>query len=136
MAGTAHATSFPTSSDLRFKDDIQPITGALETVERLKGVRFRWNRLHREVLKRSRTDAAQIGLIAQEVREVVPEVVSTWEDGTDYLAVDYGRLVPLLIEAIKELRAQIHNPQNVPRKANHKRRRYPRTSGSARNRKG
>ncbi len=46
----------------------------------------------------------QVGFIAQEVREVMPEVVQEHSDGT--LSLDYGRLTPLLVEAIKELRAE------------------------------
>jgi hypothetical protein len=106
VAGQVHATGFPTSSDVRFKEDIHPIDNALEKVLRLNGVYFRWNRLHRETLKRSHNlTSRQVGLVAQQVREVVPELVSEWADqgAEDYLAVDYSRLGALTIEAIKQL---------------------------------
>jgi hypothetical protein len=92
VAGAVHATSFPTSSDMRFKEDIQPINDALDKVLRLNGVYFKWNHQHRDVLKRSNTKTRQIGLIAQQVKEVLPEVVSEWTDkgAEDYLAVDYS----------------------------------------------
>jgi hypothetical protein len=109
VAGQVHATGFPTSSDVRFKDDIQPIDNALEKVLRLNGVYFKWNRLHRETLKRSNgLTTRQVGLVAQQVREVVPELVSEWADkgAEDYLAVDYSRLNALTIEAIKQLAEQ------------------------------
>ena len=106
VAGSVHATSFPTSSDMRFKEDITPIDNALDKVLRLNGVYFKWNQLHRETLKRSSNlKSRQVGLIAQQVREVLPEVVSEWADqgADDYLAVDYSRLVAITIEAMKEL---------------------------------
>jgi predicted RNase H-like nuclease (RuvC/YqgF family) len=97
---------------VRFKEDIHPIPDALEKVLRLNGVYFKWNRLHRETLKRSNgLTSRQVGLIAQQVREVVPELVSEWADegAEDYLAVDYSRLSALTIEAIKELAEQNQN---------------------------
>jgi len=109
VAGQVHATGFPTSSDLRFKEDITPVDNALDKVLRLNGVYFKWNQLHREVLKRSNTKTRQVGLIAQQVREVVPEIVSEWADqgAEDYLAVDYNRLVAIMIEAMKEQQSTI-----------------------------
>jgi hypothetical protein len=112
VAGQVHATGFPTSSDARFKEDIHPIPDALEKVLRLNGVYFKWNRLHRETLKRSHNlTSRQVGLVAQQVRDVVPELVSEWADegAEDYLAVDYSRLGALTIEAIKQLAEQNRN---------------------------
>ena len=74
------------------EDNITPIEGALDKVERLRGVSFDW----REDGKRD------IGLIAEEVGEVLPEVVAYEENGRDAKSVDYARLVPLLVESIKE----------------------------------
>jgi hypothetical protein len=110
VAGAVHATSFPTSSDMRFKEEIQPIDNALDKVLRLNGVYFKWNHLHRETLKRSNTlTSRQVGLIAQQVKEVVPEIVSEWADqgAENYLAVDYSRLVAIMIEAVKEQQSTI-----------------------------
>jgi hypothetical protein len=109
VAGQVHATGFPTSSDMRFKEDIQPIDDALDKVLQLQGVYFKWNHLHRETLKRSSTlTSRQVGLIAQQVKEVLPEVVSEWADqgAEDYLAIDYSRLAAVTIEAIKELKSE------------------------------
>ena len=114
VAGQVHATSFPTSSDMRFKENIQPIDNALDKVLRLQGVYFKWNHLHRDVLKRSNTKTRQLGLIAQQVKEVLPEVVSEWADegAEDYLAVDYSRLVAITIEAMKEQHKEIEAMKN------------------------
>lgn len=104
VAGTAHATSFPVSSDARFKTNITKLTNVLEKLEGIQGVSFEWNELYGS-LGRS-TGHREIGLIAQEVETVFPEIVTTWGD-KNYRAVDYGRLTGVLIEAIKELNAEI-----------------------------
>ena len=90
-------------SDARFKRNIETLPNALRTVESLRGVRYEWKT--EEIAERTFTEGEQVGLIAQEVREVVPQAVVEQSDG--YLAVDYSRLVPLLIEAIKEQQRQI-----------------------------
>ncbi|MFQ5593145.1 MAG: tail fiber domain-containing protein [Anaerolineae bacterium] len=103
VAGEAHATSHPSSSDARLKTDITQLTNVLEKLERIRGVSFEWNELYKS-LGRS-TGHREIGVIAQEIEAVFPELVTTWGD-EEYRAVDYGRLTGVLIEAIKELRAE------------------------------
>jgi hypothetical protein len=72
-------------------------------LEKIRGVAFNWNDLY-ESYGRS-TGHREIGVIAQEVEAVFPELVTRWgEEG--YRAVDYGRLTGVLIEAVKELKAQ------------------------------
>lgn len=83
-------------SDRKHKRDIKTIEGGLEIVEALRGVSY----------TRKKDGKACIGVIAQEVQEVVPEVVGQSQDG---LYVDYGNLVAPLIEAIKELAARVKN---------------------------
>ena len=95
--GRGRAYGWDTFSSRRWKTNIQTIQGALEKVERLRGVSFDWK-------KKSRHD---IGLIAEEVGEVVPEVVTFEKNGKDALGVDYARLTALLIEAAKEQQSQI-----------------------------
>jgi hypothetical protein len=110
VAGPVHASAFPTSSDARFKEDVHPIENALERVRQLEGVSFEWNDLYVKELQRGEHEKGRrLGLIAQNLEKVVPEVVSRWTQGDtdDYRAVDYTRLVPLLIEAIKELDRQV-----------------------------
>lgn len=82
------------SSDERLKTDIKPINNALEKVNQISGVLFKWNEL-------SDKTGDDVGVIAQEIEKVLPEAVTTREDG--YKAVRYEKIVPLLIEAIKEL---------------------------------
>jgi len=106
VAGAAHATSFPTSSDARLKKNVQPLSNVVEKIERLRGVTFDWNERY-EALGRS-TGKREIGVIAQEVEAVFPELVTTWGDES-YRAVDYGRPTGVLIEGIKEQQAQIRD---------------------------
>ena len=86
------------SSDRRFKDNITPIPDALNKVISISGNTFDWN-------EASEKDGHDVGVIAQEIKEVLPEAVTERENG--YLAVRYEKLVPLLIEAIKELKTEI-----------------------------
>ena len=78
-------------SDARLKEDITPLTNSLKMVTQLQGVRY----------TRKATGQVNIGLIAQDVGNVVPEVIET--DGQGIHSVAYGNLVALLIEAVKEL---------------------------------
>jgi hypothetical protein len=103
VAGICHASSFPTSSDERFKENVEQLSGVLDRLARVRGVAFDWNERY-EALGRS-TGHREIGVIAQEVEAVFPELVTTWGD-EDYRAVDYGRLTGVLIEAVRELRAE------------------------------
>jgi len=87
------------SSDKRLKDNITPIKNSLEKVGQLKGYEFDWND------KQEVYEGHDVGVIAQEVEKVVPEIVETrGHDG--YKAVKYEKLVPLLINAINELKEQ------------------------------
>jgi hypothetical protein len=103
VAGQAHASSFPVSSDARLKKNVKQLTNVLEKLEQIRGVSFDWNELY-ESLGRS-TGHREIGVIAQEVETVFPELVTTWSD-EEYRAVDYSRLTAVLVEAIKELKAE------------------------------
>jgi len=97
------ADAWTTYSSRRWKTNAQPIPEALEKVQRLRGVSFDWkaNGQH------------DIGLIAEEVGEVIPEVVAYEENGTDAKSVDYARLVAVLIEAIKEQQQEIEQQQEA-----------------------
>jgi hypothetical protein len=87
------------SSDRRLKDNLSPITNALDKVSKLTGYEFDWNE------NQSAYTGHDYGVVAQEVEEVLPELVQTREDG--YKAVKYDKLVSVLIEAIKEQQKQI-----------------------------
>jgi hypothetical protein len=90
-AGTCTGVDFVATSDVRTKTDILTITNALDKVKALRGVYF----------TRNGETQRSVGVIAQEVEEVVPEVVHTGAD--DMKSVSYGNMVGLLIEAVKEL---------------------------------
>lgn len=94
-------------SDARLKENIRPIESALQKVLKLEGVRY--NRIDTEEKKE------EIGVIAQQVKEVVPEVV-LYNEEKDIHSVDYGRLTALLLEAIKEQQTEINN---LKEKINH-----------------
>ena len=90
-------TAFYTS-DRRLKDNITPIDDPLAKVISISGNTYDWN-------DKSGKTGKDVGVIAQELEEVLPEAVTTRKSG--YLAVDYDRVVPLLVEAIKELNAKV-----------------------------
>ncbi|WP_437312516.1 tail fiber domain-containing protein [Sorangium sp. So ce385] len=92
------SSSFQQSSDRRLKRDIVPLGPSLERVLRLQGVHYRW-------VDEKIGSGLQIGLIAQDVEAVFPELVSSTHEGTK--GVDYARLVAPLIEAVKELAAEV-----------------------------
>ena len=91
------------SSDIRLKDNVTVIESPLEKLSKINGVSFNWNdkQTAYEVGKKD------IGVIAQEIEEVLPELVTTRDNG--YKAVRYEKIVALLIEAVKEQQAQINN---------------------------
>lgn len=103
--GEAHATTFSSpnafnsASDFRFKKNIRPLSSSLQKIEALQGVAYEWKT--GEYPERGFNDRSQIGFIAQDVEKVVPEVVAT--DSSGYKSMDYSRVVPLLVEAVKEL---------------------------------
>jgi hypothetical protein len=103
VSGAVGATAFNTTSDARLKTAVRPLGGALAGVLALRGVRYRWNALG--VRRGGQAGAEQVGLLAQELEKVYPELVSTGPDG--YKAVNYAQLAPVLIEALKEQQAQI-----------------------------
>ncbi|MCI0596314.1 MAG: tail fiber domain-containing protein, partial [candidate division Zixibacteria bacterium] len=103
-AGSIHATSFPVSSDFRLKENVRPLTNVLDKLEKVRGVSFDWNETYEELGRSS--GHREIGVIAQEVESVFPELVTKWGE-KDYRAVDYSRLSAVLIEAVKEQRKQI-----------------------------
>jgi hypothetical protein len=91
--GLLTSTDYNSSSDKRLKKSIKTVGSALDKVGALRGVTFTW--------KDSNTPA--IGMIAQEVQEVLPEVVTTDDDG--YMGIKYTNVIGVLVEAIKELKA-------------------------------
>ncbi|SHJ30795.1 DNA-binding beta-propeller fold protein YncE [Hymenobacter daecheongensis DSM 21074] len=101
--GQVRANGVVLTSDARFKQHVRPLGGALAAVLALRGVRYEWNALG--VRHGGTAGAGQVGLLAQEVEKIYPELVSTDKDG--YKAVNYAQLTPVLIEALKEQQQQI-----------------------------
>ena len=100
ITATGDITAYYTS-DKRHKNNIQTISNAVLKVKQLNGVTWEWNDDVNEVTK----STPKTGLIAQEVQSVLPQVVTERNDG--FLALDYSKMVGLLVEAIKEQQTQI-----------------------------
>ena len=96
FSGTLFAKGFTSLSDRTQKEDIRPIENAIGIVNQLTGVRYNW---------KNSINQPSIGLIAQDVEEVIPEVVVEMADGLK--SVSYGNIVAVLIEAIKEQQVRI-----------------------------
>ena len=110
VAGEIRATNDITayySSDIRLKENIQPIQNALEKVESISGNTYDWKEGFEEIHSHKGND---IGVIAQEIEEILPQIVTNRDNG--YKAVQYEKIVALLIEAIKELSAKVKQLEN------------------------
>jgi hypothetical protein len=92
---TLIANNVTLSSDGRLKQDVAAVENPMALVEALEGVSFVWSQSGRD----------DFGVIAQDVREVLPELVH--EDASGYLSVNYSGMVPILIEAVKELSRRV-----------------------------
>jgi prepilin-type N-terminal cleavage/methylation domain-containing protein len=88
------AVTFIYTSDMRVKKNIIPLTNSLDRINQLHGYSFNWKK----------DNQSDIGLVAQDVQKIYPELVHATADGK--LGVEYGNLVAPMIEAIKELRQQ------------------------------
>ena len=114
--GSCHASSFPTSSDRRFKEALTPLSPVLDRLGRIGTYNFYWRRNYagyEQFLDEGRPQL-QVGFVAQEVEQEFPELISRWRhvgrDGVatdDAYSVDYARMVPILVQAIRELRAEL-----------------------------
>lgn len=109
VAGDIIANSVAGSSDARFKKNITPITNPLQKVMQLQGVTFDWKT--KEFSERLFPEKRSLGFIAQEVEQVIPEVVQTENNAEGYKSVQYDKVVALLVEAIKEQQKQIEQLQ-------------------------
>jgi hypothetical protein len=104
ISWTASATAYNTSSDYRLKENVVDLTGALDRVDQLEPKRFNFI---------SDTETTVDGFIAHEVQSVIPEAITGEKDAVDdegnpqYQGIDQSKIVPLLVGAIKELKAEI-----------------------------
>ena len=90
------------SSDMRLKNNLQVIQGALDKIDGINGYEFDWNDKSPGWARQRGHD---VGVVAQEIEKIHPEIVEERKNG--YLGVDYKRLVPLLIQSVKELKAEV-----------------------------
>ena len=100
ISGAIYENQPPTVSDRRLKTDIVLLSDPLLKITKLRGVYFRW--ISDEISGLYFDEDRHVGLLAQDVQKILPEVVHEAFDGK-YLSVDYIALVPLIVEAIKEL---------------------------------
>ena len=119
--GHAIADGWDTYSSRRWKSDIQPLRGALGKVERLRGVSYTY----------TANGKHDIGMIAEEVGKVVPEVVSYEENGKDARGIDYARLTALLVEAVKQQQDEIQQEKTQIRRLEAKVRRLETSKADA-----
>jgi hypothetical protein len=123
-SGTFVGAVTQNTSDKRLKTNIKNIDSPLEKISKINGVYFNWNEKAKELADKD-TEIREIGFIAQEVNEILPEIVKPApfdiemdesiadkvvyksKTGEDYLTIQYEKIVPLLVECIKELKAEI-----------------------------
>ncbi|WP_296683216.1 tail fiber domain-containing protein [Flavobacterium sp.] len=99
--GTTSAIAYNSTSDYRLKEDLKPING-LEKISKIKVYDFKW---------KNHTDRMD-GVIAHELQEIVPYAVTGEKDAEQMQSVDYSKLVPILVQAIQELKAEIEILKN------------------------
>jgi hypothetical protein len=92
-----------TSSDRRFKQNEKIIDNPLGKIKKLQGVTYEFKK--NDAFERSFDEGNQVGFIAQDLQQILPELVK--QDGDGYLAVNYQGVIPVLVEAVKELSAQV-----------------------------
>lgn len=95
---TVNTTNY--TSDINLKLNVENIKDSLEKIELINGVTFEW-----DDLKQSKQTGADVGVIAQEIEHILPEAVSI--DETGYKTVQYHKIIPLLVECIKDLKREI-----------------------------
>jgi hypothetical protein len=99
------------SSDIRLKENVNPITNSLEKILKTRGVEFDWKEIHYQAHGNKGHD---VGVIAQEIMDILPEAVRLNDNG--FYAVRYEKIIPLLIEAIKEQQKQIDELKSLLKK--------------------
>jgi len=98
VSGVATAQDFNSLSDIKYKENINTVNDALLKVDQLRGVSFDWKK----------TGSPSYGVIAQELEQVLPELVH----GSDPRTVNYNGIIGVLIEAIKELKKEVDELKN------------------------
>ena len=96
-AGKVKATGYATYSSARYKENVQPIQNPLQIINNLEGVTFDWKK----------SQSPDIGFVAEQVGEHLPNIIDWEENGVDAQSMDYSKIVPILVEAIKNQQSQI-----------------------------
>ncbi len=110
VAGGAHSSAgFWQSSDSRYKKDVKKLESVNDKIKKLNGYTYNYNT--DEFKDKNFSKEQQIGLIAQELKEVFPQLVKADDKG--YLAVNYGGMVPILLEAIKNQQEKIDKQDSI-----------------------
>ena len=110
VRATDDVISFYSSSDRRLKTNIRTIDNASEILDSMRGVRFNWNSTAHELNNNLDLSKGEIGVIAQEIEEVLPEVIK--EGLQNFKAVRYENIVAVLIEGIHELQNRVNILEN------------------------
>ena len=100
LIGSGNATLAGTltqNSDVRLKENIRPIDGALDLVKQVEGIKF----------ERKLDGESNYGFVAQDIEPIIPELVRTSSEDEQYKSVAYQNAVPILVEAIKELAEEV-----------------------------
>lgn len=106
--GNIRANTTVYTSDRRFKTDLNNLDSTIEKIKRMQGISYRLNGVDQQSPSTTHNKVnKQFGLIAQDLKEIYPELM--YEDSKGYLSVDYVSLIPVLIEAIKEQQNQIED---------------------------
>ena len=105
--GNVYASgSITAASDRRLKQNIKPLTGTLSKLDQLRGVSFEWNHLAATSMRHKEGEKG-IGMIAQELQKVYPELVLEAKNGRQaYLSIDYMKFTAVLLQAVKELKKE------------------------------
>ena len=120
VAGSIRGASFVESSDQRLKKNVESISdvldgGVLSRLNQIDGVYYDWNNQYKQ-LNANVADVPQVGVLAQQVEQVLPRLVDT--DSQGYKTVAYSKFVPYLVEGVKELSDQIEPLRQVVQSEN------------------
>lgn len=108
--GSALATAWNTTSDVRLKTNIIPIENASNVILKLRAVKY----IKKQQIKDSFDSKNQeIGFIAQDVQKILPEVVNTGNDEDQTLSINYSSLIPLLVKSIQEQNEELKKQQSI-----------------------
>jgi hypothetical protein len=93
------------TSDERYKQNIQPLTNPLQKITQLKGINYDWKT--DEYPEKNFSNDKQVGMIAQDVEKIIPEIVHTDDEG--YKSISYDKMAAYFVEALKELKKENEN---------------------------